>query len=87
MAAAEPSADTPELTAAESPTTPEPATTPGQAAAEESPAAPGHDASTAGFTEESGDPAEAVPDHSRDGAGGGSTPPELVMTHINGAAR
>ena len=44
--------------------------------------------SAAGFTEEPGDLTKAVPEHSREaGADGGSPPPELVMTHINGAAR
>jgi DNA recombination protein RmuC len=86
MAAAEPRAGTPELTAAEQAAPPEQATPSEQAAAEEPPAAPGHDASAAGFTEESGDPTERAPDRSRGDAGGGSTPPELVMTHINGAA-
>ena len=65
---------------------PESAATPEEAVAREAPAAPEHDASDAGFTEESSDPTEAVPDHSR-GADSGSTSPELVMTQINGAAR
>jgi DNA recombination protein RmuC len=44
--------------------------------------------SAAGFTEEPGDVTDAVPEHSREaGADRGSPPPELVMTHINGAAR
>ena len=86
MAAAGPRAGTPELTAPEPAATPEQAATPERAVAGEAPAAPEHDASDAAFTEESGDPTEAVPDHSR-GADSGSTSPELVMTQINGAAR
>jgi len=49
---------------------------------------PEQHSSAAGFTEEPGDLTKAVPEHSREaGADGGSPPPELVMTHINGAAR
>jgi DNA recombination protein RmuC len=85
----------PELTAAGQDPAPEPGpATPGrpkavagrtEATPELFPAGPGHPAE---LTEEPGDLTGAVPEPSRGpGADRGNPPPELVMTHINGAAR
>jgi len=78
----------PELTAMAAPGQPTAAASGHAAAAELTAPAPEHPATAATFTGGPGDPAESPPERSH-GANEdpGSSPPELVMTRINGAAQ
>ncbi len=77
----------PELTAMAAPGQPVAAAS-GQAKPELTAAAPEHTATAAAFTGEPGDPADSLTERSHGAtADRGSSPTELVMTHINGAAQ
>src|SRR5215470_15868422 len=78
----------PELTAMAAPGQPTAAASGHAAAAELTAPSPEHPATAATFTGGPGDPAESPPERSHGASEDpGSSPPELVMTRINGAAQ